>query len=115
MRSPRVCAIIFGALLAVPYFLLGYVYDGLPQYPQPHRIIGFCNYLPRIMNNTDLCPGSGLHPDGSYVTEQLLLLVNPPISLFLVILQWLPPLIAATLAYYAWSLHTQSKKKVWAN
>jgi len=26
------------------------VYDGLPQYPQPHRIIGFCNYVPRIMN-----------------------------------------------------------------
>jgi hypothetical protein len=23
MRSPRICAIIFGALLAVPYFLLG--------------------------------------------------------------------------------------------
>jgi hypothetical protein len=100
MRSPRICAIIFGELLAVLYFLLGYVYDGLPQYPQPHRIIGFCNYVPRIMNNTDLCPGSSLHPDGSYVTEELLLLVNPPISLFLVILQWLLPLIAVTLAYY---------------
>jgi hypothetical protein len=48
IRSPRICAIIFGTLLAVPYFLLGYVYDGLPQYPQPHRIIGFCNYVPRI-------------------------------------------------------------------
>jgi len=43
IRSPRICAIIFGALLAVPYFFLGSVYDGLPQYPQPHRIIGFCN------------------------------------------------------------------------
>jgi len=64
-------------------------YDGLPQYPQPHRIIGFCNYVPRIMNNTDLCPG--LHPDGSYVTEELLLLVDPQISLFLVILRWLLP------------------------
>ena len=74
-------------IACLPYFLLGYVYDGLPQYPRPHRIIGFCNYVPRIMNNTDLCPGSGLHPDGSYVTEELLLLVNPPISLFLVILQ----------------------------
>lgn len=72
----------------------------MTQYPQPHRIIGFCNYVPRIMNNTDLCPGSSLHPDGSYVTEELLLLVNPPISLFLVILQWLLPLIAVTLAYY---------------
>ena len=59
--------------------LMGYVYDDLPQYPQPHRIIGFCNYMPRIMNNTDLCPGSGLHSDGSYVTEELLLLVNPQI------------------------------------
>ncbi|MGA8084212.1 MAG: hypothetical protein WB988_20350 [Candidatus Nitrosopolaris sp.] len=87
MRSPRICAIIFGALLAVPYFLLGYVYDGLPQFAQSHRIIGFCNYMPRIMNNTDLCPGSGLHHDDSYVTEELLLLVNPQISLFLVILQ----------------------------
>jgi hypothetical protein len=29
--------------------------------------------------------------------------VNPPISLFLVILQWLLPLIAVTLAYYLWS------------
>ena len=58
------------------YFLLGYVYDGLPQYPQPHRIIGFCNYMPRIMNNTDLCPGSGLHPDGSYVTEELLTVIT---------------------------------------
>jgi len=64
------------------------------------------------MNNTDLCPGSGLHPDGSYVTEELLLL-EIQISLFLVILQWLLPLIAVTLAYYAWSVHTESKKKVW--
>jgi hypothetical protein len=112
MRSPRICAIIFGALLAVPYFLLGYVYDGLPQYPQPHRIIGFCNYVPRIMNNTDLCPGSGLHPDGSYVTEELLLLVNPPLSLFLVILQWLLPLIAVTLAYYLWSSRHRSELKI---
>ena len=39
------------------------VYDGLPQYPQPHRIIGFCNYVPRIMNNTALCPGSRVHHD----------------------------------------------------
>ena len=69
MRSPRICAIIFGALLAVPYFLLGYVYDALSQYPQPHRIIGFRNYVPRIMNNTDLFPISGLHPDVSFVTE----------------------------------------------
>ena len=53
-RSPRICTIIFGALLAVPYFLLGYVYDSLPQYPQPHRIVGFCNYMPRIMNNTSI-------------------------------------------------------------
>jgi hypothetical protein len=97
MHSPRICAIIVGTLLAVPYFLLGYVYDGLPQYPQPHRIIGFCNYIPRIMNNTDSYPCSGLYPDGSYATEELLLLVNPQISLFLVILQWLVPLIAVTL------------------
>ena len=26
------------------------VYDGLPQYPQPHRIIGFCNYDPPSYN-----------------------------------------------------------------
>jgi hypothetical protein len=30
MRSPRICAIIFGALLAVPYFLLG-VWTGMNQ------------------------------------------------------------------------------------
>ena len=111
MRSPRICAIIFGALLVVPYFLLGYVYDSLPQYPQPHRIIGFCNYVPRIMNNTDLCP-NGLHPDGSYVTEELLLLVNPEISLFLLILQWILPLIAVTLAYYLWSSRPRSELKI---
>jgi hypothetical protein len=39
-------------------------------------MIGFCNYVPRIMNNTDLCPGSG----GSYVTDELLLLVNADIA-----------------------------------
>ena len=62
------------------------------------------------MNNTDLCPGSGLHPDCSYVTEELLLL--PPISLFLVILQWLLPLIAVTLAYYLWSLRPRSELQI---
>jgi hypothetical protein len=97
--------------LAVPFFLLGYVYDGLPH-PQPHRIIGFCNYVPRIMNITDLCPGSGLHPDDSYVTEELLLIVNPQISLFLIILQWLLPLIALTFAYYLWSSRPRSELKI---
>jgi hypothetical protein len=66
MRSPRICVIIFGTILVVPYFILGYIYDSLPQYSEPHKIIGFCNYVPRIMNNTDLC-SNGLHPDGSYV------------------------------------------------
>jgi hypothetical protein len=64
------------------------------------------------MNNTDLCPGSGLHPDGSYVTEELLLQVNPPISLFLVILQWLLSLIAVTLAYYLWSSRPRRELKI---
>ena len=54
MRSPRICAIIFGTILAVPYFILGGIYESLPQYPEPHKIIGFRNYVPRIMNNT--CP-----------------------------------------------------------
>ena len=102
----------FWSIACSTFFLLGYVYDGLPQYPQPHRIVGFCNYVPRIMNNTDLCPGSGLDPDGSYVTEELLLLVNPQISLFLVILQWLPPLIGVTLAYYLWSSRCRSELKI---
>ena len=63
----------------MPYFILGGIYDSLPQYPEPHKIIGFCNYVPQIMNSTDLCP-NGLHPDGSYVIYQLLLVINPQIS-----------------------------------
>jgi hypothetical protein len=46
MRSPRICAIIFGALLAVPYFLLGYVYDGLSQYPQRPLVCRIIYFLP---------------------------------------------------------------------
>src|SRR5215469_8834831 len=111
IRSPRICAIIFGTILAVPYFILGGIYDSLPQYPEPHKIIGFCNYIPRIMNSTDLCPNS-LHPDGSYVIYQLLLVINPQISLFLVIVEWLLPLIAVTLAYYLWSLRPRSGLKI---
>jgi hypothetical protein len=106
MRSPRICAIIFGTILAVPYFILGGIYDSLPQYPEPHKITGFCN-----MNSTDLCP-NGLHPDGSYVIYQLLLVINPQISLFLVIVEWLLPLIAVTLAYYIWSLRPRSELKI---
>ena len=108
MRSPRICAIIFGTIPVVPYFILGGIYDSLPQYPEPHKIIGFCNYVPRIMNSTDLCP-SGFHPDGSYVIYQLLLVINPQISLFLVIVEWLLPLIAVTLAYYLWSSRPRSE------
>jgi hypothetical protein len=62
IRSPRICAIIFGALLAIPPFLLGYVYDSLPSLPEPHHVLGYCNHIPRIINDTDLCPQSDLHP-----------------------------------------------------
>jgi hypothetical protein len=62
------------------------------------------------MNNTNLYPGSGLHPDGSYVAEDLL--VYPQILFFLVSLQWLLPLIAVTLAYYPWSSRLRNEQKV---
>ena len=79
----------------IPPFLLGYVEDSLPQYPEPHHILGFCNYIPHIMNDNDLCANS-LHPESSSSAEEYIALQeNPQLSLFLVIL----PLIGVTLSY----------------
>ncbi|MGA9150047.1 MAG: hypothetical protein WBZ36_05675 [Candidatus Nitrosopolaris sp.] len=81
MRSPRICAIIFGALLAVPPFLMGYVYDALSQYPKPYHITGYCNHKPSIMNNTDLCPSGLHHQSGFGVWEDMVLKIPATLTL----------------------------------
>jgi hypothetical protein len=104
--SPTCRAIVFAALLGMPFFLLEYVQNSLPLLPD-NKTLEYCGNVGRLMNSTELCP-NGFYPASPFlVLEHEILALYPMYSMSITIFSYALPLIAAALIAYSWFNRTK--------